>query len=513
MNSNKNLTISYNHQSTPVQVIYFIKNKIIFTKQFLLSSTFNSVLDYFKNNTKPESNIKLKDEYIYKNKTIDLNEPLINLIELKKNSSSSTIESVEIYIELEYQNKTQFSQIFNILIQPKQNPFGLYVFNSNEGSICLEQYPEKIIKKYELDKYSLNYSAYCNSPKHLYISGGKINTNSPLNDFWIINNKKYSIVNKKMPYKKSNHSMLYVYLNNKEYIFIAGGDSNLITFYYDINMKSFVIWSNMNSINIKPSLYQYNQYIYSFNSFNKSTNSIFFERTNLVTGKPCWEKIIPKYNNNILSNFKSKNFGISKGTNNDIIFLGGEDADNKIVIYNPEKNELCLNQENKNVKIKLSDKNFYCINKEHYISLPSTISIKKEIAVFNIIKQNIRLMAFEISKGKSNIKLKNDLINEKKEKTVGNIFVNAKIHERLRFDIQPEIVEVQKLSYEMKCDITNEKEIIKMEYNPELSKEEIFNKNKRKENKKNIFYLSDDIVYNNFVNLVVKKIKKNLNVK
>ena len=478
MNSNKNLTISYNHQSTPVQVIYFIKNKIIFTKQFLLSSTFNSVLDYFKNNTKPESNIKLKDEYIYKNKTIDLNEPLINLIELKKNSSSSTIESVEIYIELEYQNKTQFSQIFNILIQPKQNPFGLYVFNSNEGSICLEQYPEKIIKKYELDKYSLNYSAYCNSPKHLYISGGKINTNSPLNDFWIINNKKYSIVNKKMPYKKSNHSMLYVYLNNKEYIFIAGGDSNLITFYYDINMKS-----------------------------------IFFERTNLVTGKPCWEKIIPKYNNNILSNFKSKNFGISKGTNNDIIFLGGEDADNNIVIYNPEKNELYLNQENKNVKIKLSDKNFYCINKEHYISLPSTISIKKEIAVFNIIKQNIRLMAFEISKGKSNIKLKKDLINEKKEKTVGNIFVNAKIHERLRFDIQPEIVEVQKLSYEMKSDITNEKEIIKMEFNPELSKEEIINKNKRKENKKNIFYLSDDIVYNNFVNLVVKKIKKNLNVK
>ena len=55
----------------------------------------------------------------------------------------------------------------NILIQPKQNPFGLYVFNSNEGSLCLEQYPEKIIKKYELDKYSLNYSAYCNSPKHL----------------------------------------------------------------------------------------------------------------------------------------------------------------------------------------------------------------------------------------------------------------------------------------------------------------------------------------------------------
>ena len=286
MNSNKNLTINYNLHSTPVQVIYFLKNKIISTKQFLLSSTFNSVLDYIKNNTKPESNFKLKDEYNYKNKTINLNEPLINLIELKKNSSSSIIESVEIFIELESQNKNEFSPIFNILIQPKQNPFGLYVFNSNEGSICLEQYPEKIINKFELNKYSLNYSAYCNSPKHLYISGGKINSNSPINDFWIINNKKYSIVNKKMPYKKLNHSMLYVYLNNKEYIFIAGGDSNLITFYYDINMNSFVIWSNMNSKNIKPCLYQFNQYIYSFNSFNININSFFFERTNLVTGKP-----------------------------------------------------------------------------------------------------------------------------------------------------------------------------------------------------------------------------------
>ena len=513
MNSNKNLTINYNRQSTPVQVIYFLKNKIISKKQFLLSSTFNSVLDYFKNNTKPQSNIKLKDEYIYKNKPINLNEPLINLIELKKNSSSSTIESVEIFIELEYQNITQFSPIFNILIQPKQNPFGLYVFNSNEGSICLEQYPEKIIKKYELDKYSINDSAYCNSPKHLYISGGKINNISQINDFWIINNKKYSIVNKKMPYKKSNHSMLYVYLNNKEYIFIAGGESNLITFYYDIDMNSFVIWSNMNSINIKPCLYQYNQYIYSFNPFNKTTNSIIFERTNLVTGKPYWEKIMPKYNNDLLLNFKSQNFGISKGTNNDIIFLGGEDADNNIIIYDPEKNILSINKENKNIKIELSDKNFYCINKEHYISLPSTMPIKKEIAVVNINKYNIRLIDFEISKGKNNIKLKNNFINEKKEKTVGNIFVNAKIHERLRFDIQPEIVETQKLSYEMKGDISNEKEIIKMEFNPEFNEDEFTIKNKKRENKKNIFYLADDIIYNNFENFVVKKIKKNLNVK
>ena len=250
MNSNKNLTINNNLQSTPVQVIYFLKNKIISTKQFLLTSTFNSVIDFFKTNTKPESNIKLKDEYIFKNRKIDSTELLMNLIKIKKNSSSSIIESVEIFIELESSNKNEYVPIFTILIQPKENPFGLYVFNSKEGSLSLEQYPEKIIQKYELGNYSPNYSAYCNSPKYLFISGGKISSNTPLNDFWIINNKKYSITGKKMPYKKSRHSMLYVYLNNKEYIFIAGGDSNLITFYYDIDMSSFIIWANMNSINM-----------------------------------------------------------------------------------------------------------------------------------------------------------------------------------------------------------------------------------------------------------------------
>ena len=505
MNSNKNLTINNNLQSTPVQVIYFLKNKIISTKQFLLTSTFNSILDFFKTNTKPESNIKLKDEYIFKNRKIDSTELLMNLIEIKKNSSSSIIESVEIFIELESSNKNEYVPIFTILIQPKENPFGLYVFNSKEGSLSLEQYPEKIIQKYELGNYRPNYSAYCNSPKYLFISGGKISSNTPLNDFWIINNKKYSIIQKKMPYKKSHHSMLYVYLNNKEYIFIAGGDSNLITFYYDIDMSSFIIWANMNSININPSLFQYKQYIYSFNSFNQSTNSIIFERTDLITGKPCWEKIMPKYDVNLALNFRSKNFGISKSENNDILFIGGEDADDNIVIYNPENNILFFNNEHNNIKIKLSDKYFYNINKEHSIALPLSLSTKKEIAVVNTFKKSIRLIDFEISHGRSKVQLKNNDTNEKKEKTVGNIFVKAKIHERLRFDIQPEIVEAQKLSFEMKGDNLNEKEIIEMEFNPQLNKDKNVNKNKKKENKKNIFYLSGDILYNNLVNLIVKK--------
>ena len=131
----------------------------------------------------------------------------------------------------------------------------------------------------------------------------------------------------------------------------------------------------------------------------------------------------------------------------------------------------------------------------------------------NIIKKSIRLINFEISLGKNKIQLKNNDINDKEEKSVGNIFANAKIHERLRFDIQPQISEAQKLSFETKGDNLNEKSIIKIEYKPELEKEEVFNKITKREKKKNIFYVSNDIVYNNFVNLIVKKIKRKFKVK
>ena len=108
-----------------------------------------------------------------------------------------------------------------------------------------------------------------------------------------------------------------------------------MTFYYDINMDSFMIWSNMNKINIKPTLCQYKEYIYSFNSFNIKNNSdIYFERTNLVTGKPTWDKIVPKFDINKINFaiFQNKDFSASKGANDDIIFCGGEDVNLNIYI-------------------------------------------------------------------------------------------------------------------------------------------------------------------------------------
>ena len=87
-----------------------------------------------------------------------------------------------------------------------------------------------------------------------------------------------------------------------------------------------------------------------------------------------------------------------------------------------------------------------------------------------------------------------------------HIFVNAKIHERLRFEIQPQIVEAQKLSFDNKGNTFNENEIINMEFAPRINNDFKFYLNK-KQKKSNIFHLSNDAVYNNFVNLLVLKVK------
>ena len=160
-----------------------------------------------------------------------------------------------------------------------------------------------------------------------------------------------------MPYDKSKHSMIYINLQNKEYIFIAGGDNNLMTFYNDINMGSFIILANMNTINIKLTLCQYKEYIYSFNSFN-IYNNIYFERTNLVTGRPTWEKIVPKFDINKINimNFKNRNFSVTGVSNDEIIFCGGENGDLNIFIYEPNKNYLFdKNDENNDNKNRINE--------------------------------------------------------------------------------------------------------------------------------------------------------------
>ena len=505
--NNKN----FQYTPIPVKVTYFSKKRIISEEQFYLNSTFYSVLNYFEKNLKEEKKTKLKKQYIFNNRKINLNEPLINFVQIKKNSSSSTIESVEMLIEIEEIDiiDDENLQNYNILIQPKLNPFGIFVYKPKDGIITIEHYPDKISKKYELNKFN-NYSSYCNSPKFLFISGGKLD-DLPIKDFWIINNQKYSIIKKNMPINKSNHSMIYINLNNNEYIFIAGGDNNLNTFYFNINQNSFEMWGKMNSLHVKPALYQYKNYLYCFNSFNKN-NVKYFERTNLISEEHIWEKIYPNFDSETLF-FNTISFGVSSTINGCILLVGGKNTKSKSYIYDPTKNYLSLSEKGKNENIELSDKLFYKVNKYHNVALPLTLKTNKEIAVVNKVKQTVRLINFSISDGISKVKFRNTHENAQNEN--GMVIVKAKIHERLRFQMQPEIVSAQNLTIatnEPKIDL-DEQEIINIESKPRIDDNRIYSGKIKIRKKDKNFLLSSSIVYDNLIQLLVKNSKSPENSK
>jgi len=501
MNSNNHFINNSNYHPIPVKVIYFSKKRIINENQFYLNSTFRSVLDYFNKNIKQEGKTRLKNEYIYNNKIINPNELLINLIQIKKNSSSSTIESVEILIEIEESDILGDENIpnFDIIIQPKIDPFGIFVYKIKEGLINLQVYPYKIYEKYELFKFN-DFSAYCNSPKSLFISGGKCNDKS-IKDFWIINNQKFSIIKKNLPIEKSNHSIIYIRLKDMEYIFMAGGD-DLSTFYYNIKNDCFENWGDMNTMHIKPALYQYKNYLYCFNSFSNYDN--YFERTNLSSQEHTWEKIFPVFDNDTID-FKTESFGVSSCINECILLVGGDNIKPKTLVYDPINNFLSLSEEGKNEKIKLSDKYFYKVNNIHNVALPSTLKTKKEIAVVNKIKQTVRLIDFNVSDGISKVKFS--------QNDYGKIIVKAKIHERLRFEMQPTIVSGENLTISKNDPILNEQEIIKVEeLKPYINENKLFRGRTKIKKKNNYFFLSSSIVYNNLIDLIVKKNLENNNI-
>ena len=501
MNSNYNLlkNNNNNYSQVPVKVIYFTKERIINKKQFYLSSTFNTILSYFNTNLKEEGKTKLKKDYVYNNRIINKDLPLLNLIE-SKNNSSSTIESVEILIEIEESEYIydEYLQYFNTIIQPKLNPFGLFVYKIKEGIINLQVYPEKISKKYELNKYN-EFSSYCNSPKSLYISGGKLN-DLPIKDFWIINNRKFSIIKKNMLLEKLNHSMIYININDKEYIFIVGGDNNLKTFYYDIKNNIFGNWAETNATHIKPALFQYKNYLYCFNSFNNSdVENYFFERTNLMNKKHIWEKIYPVFDNDTV-NFKTMSFGVSSCINGNILLVGGKNIKPKTIIYDPVKNFLCLSTNGKNETIILSDKYFYKVDDSHSVALPSTFQNKKEIAIVNKIKQSVRLIDFNKSDGISKVKFNED--------NYGKIIVKTKMHERKRFEMIPKIVPELNLTIPKKEKKLKEQEIINVELKPNIENEIYFGKRKVSKRKNNI-YLSSSTFYNNILEFIVGNNQEN----
>ena len=424
--------MSINNQEISISVIYYTKSRIIYQTEFGSFSKFGELLDFFNSKISSDS-IKLKKKYVLNDKEVKEEDLLINLIQdyaISKNiiSASFSIELDEIY-NIGDEEIPSYKKI----LQPNSDNIGLYVYIPETGSLSFEEYPEKIINHFHLEKFNKS-SSYCNSYDSLYISGGKYH-NEEIKDFWIINNINYKIIKKQMPFPKSDHSMAYIEHNNKKYIFFVGGNDS-ITFYYDINSKKFEQWGNLNSAYSHPSLIQIGNFLYCFNLSLDKDNQLFFEKTNLDSNEHVWEKVYPNFENNEeKENILNKEFCVSKCAGKKIILIGDNnwnEKDENIFLYDIDTNLFYVNTICSNQYINLIDKNFYKVNDSHSIALPdfSNENGLYEIGILNKIKYTFRKIKLNpCEPNQINLKKYKNIRDE--DKDTGKIFFDFKTEESI----------------------------------------------------------------------------------
>ena len=377
------------NKNSKIKIIFNLDTgKIIDENYFDINTKLKDIFIYFENNFLYQG-YNLKKEYKLFSKPIKANNTLYDLIsfENQQNNSNNLLTNKEIYIQVVQNinnnyNPNENDEIYNSILFPKLNPFELIEYNPLKYEIRYIKCSTQIIDFCSLYKFSKE-SAFCNGEKDLYMSGGLYNGKS-LNYFWIINKKDFKVFKKTMPMYKKYHSMLYIPDN---FILIAGGDS-LSSFIYDIENKQFIRWAYMNKKHFQPGLILSGDYAYSFSSLtDKKNENNFFERTDLTSKNPKWEKIFPIFDRINFNDFNSLFFGVSKSENDDIIILGGEKNKNRYK-YNPIVNKMFSSDE-KNLEISFWDKSFYNINDKYKIGIP--LNFDKEHALYLLNKKNENL--------------------------------------------------------------------------------------------------------------------------
>ena len=377
------------YKDLALKVIYYTKKRQIANKIFFATSKFQEVLDYFDQNLKDPQTF-LKSSYFLNGKQIYPSDILLYFCTVDPNLR---LVEEDLFIEIEELEPIDDDSepIYDQLMRPLINPFRIILLNIKEGILQMLDFPKEKITELGLDTINNNY-ACCNSTDSLYISCGK--------NFWSISYNTYQIEKKEMPFSKENHSMVYLSSNNT--IFIAGWDDE--SFYYDINTKDFITWGKMNGKQERPALIQFGEFLFCFNSF--STNGIFFEKTKLTNPTKKWEKIVPQSGDQESGFFYNKLYGVSKSSNGNIIFAGGIDTQLRTFVYNIKSNALFINS-SKDESILLNERNFYKIDHNFNIAIPTNIEQDHIIAVINKNSKALNLIQFE----QIGLKTRNDLLN------------------------------------------------------------------------------------------------------
>ena len=362
-------------------------------KLFDINTKLKDIFTFFEYNFS-DKGFTLKTNYKFLNKKINQNNTINDLL----NTENYSINS-EIYIEVEQNLNKENEEIYNTILFPKLNPFELIEYNTLENKIRYIKCPGQTVNFCSLYKFSKE-SAFCNSENDLFMSGGLYNGKT-LNYFWIINKKNFQILKKTMPILKKYHSMLYIPDN---FVLIAGGDT-LSTYIYDIENRQFIRWASMNKKHFQPGLIISGDYAYAFSAlYDKKEENNFFEKTDLTSKNPKWEKVFPTFDiSGIKNDLYSLHFGIAKKNDDEILFLGGEKIKNRYV-YNTIVNKIYFTDK-KNYEISFWDKTFYDINNKYKVGIP--LSFSKEHTLYFLNNQNENLIKAICSQN-NNINKEND---------------------------------------------------------------------------------------------------------
>ena len=383
-----------NNEFLLIKIIYFTKNSIIGEKILSHQATFGDIIYHFNTNFKTEL-LNINKNYKYNGINLNENTLIKDLVNIPKGKSYI----IEIRIEINEKEilDDEFEPIITKIIKPKFYPFSLFVYLPKEGRIFLEEYTSNIVNQYNLKKITSG-SSYCNSPDSLYISGGGVYYQNPINDFWIINKEDYSIELKKMLLPRRDHSMIYI--PNQTVLIAGGGDAKC--FIFDIQKNIFFKWADLNDIYSKPALLYFNNYIYCFSKLTSEKN--YFERTNISSKYPKWEKIVPKFGRKSYL-YNKKIFCVSKTINNLILIGAGDNIrQSKLYIYNLKNNEISFLKENCELE-ELDNKSFDKVSKFYNISIPKNYDRERNIILINKKKKHISKIYFSDSDNINKIKM------------------------------------------------------------------------------------------------------------
>ena len=489
---------SHKKEKDIIEAKYYTKNKIIKKGKFDAHVTFGKILDYFVKNNNNKF-YKLKSKYIFNGKTIHKNQILSKLIQINSNSS---LGNAEIWIEIDIDNnnnnnqeqKEKINKAFQKkILKPTKNPFGLIIITPSNSSISFEKYPKNISKKYGL--YNFNYtSAYCDSPDYLFISGGEQNFEIS-KSFWIIDHELYNIKYKQMPCEKKNHSMIYL---NEDFVLVAGGNT-IETFYYDIKKDEFIKCGDLNELTQEPTLIKINDFIYCLSNLEDKN---FFERISIKRLSGTWEKIHPilSYKNKI--NFTSYFFGVSYFDNDNIIICGGNNVAQNTFSFNYLTNTLSQN-EGKDDKIDLGDKQLHPINNNYYIGISKHFEIDQEIIILNKYTKNAKKKKCNIS---SNSDFFYDIQTNEKE-SLGIVSIYAKLNDKHYKGVHTFINLGPDLDFDFENNDPNEENVYKTKKNMNSKSYDNTNHTSNKKNYYNNKII--DEIYDNtcYIEVKVNKVK------